>query len=145
MAKTIKEQLPLIYEWLESGVSNSAIAKMVGCSERTIGSINKGETYYDPSRDYPVRKKEKQKEEPRGDAEEELWQLAYDLTRAEWNHVEKTLGAIMEMRKLPFQFNEFPFTREELEIERPACENMRQRLEFLKKRVDICLRQLSSI
>ena len=72
MAKTIKEQLPLIYEWLESGATNSAIAKMVGCSERTIGSINKGETYYDPFRDYPVRKKEKQKEEPRGDAEEEL-------------------------------------------------------------------------
>lgn len=83
MAKTIREQLPLIYEWLESGATNSAIAKMVGCSERTIGSINKGETYYDPSRDYPVRKKEKQKEEPRGDTEEELWQLAYDLTRAE--------------------------------------------------------------
>lgn len=83
MAKTIKEQLPLIYEWLESGATNSVIAKKVGCSERAIGSINKGETYYDPSRDYPVRKKEKQKEEPRGDAEEELWQLAYDLTRAE--------------------------------------------------------------
>ena len=38
---------------------------------------------------------------------------------------------------MPFQFTEFPFTREELEVGRPACENMRRRLEFLKKRVDM--------
>ena len=61
--KRIEEQLETIYALLAKGLSNSAIAKRVGVSERTIGKINNGESYWESGREYPVRKKEEERKE----------------------------------------------------------------------------------
>lgn len=91
--KRIEEQLETIYALLAKGLSNSAIAKRVGVSERTIGKINNGESYWESGREYPVRKKEEERKveskEPKerngeiAEQEQELWRIAYELVVAQ--------------------------------------------------------------
>ena len=87
--KRIEEQLETIYALLAEGISNIAIAKRVGVSERTIGKINNGESYWESGREYPVRKMEEERKEPKerngeiAEQEQELWRIAYELVVAQ--------------------------------------------------------------